>query len=624
MIYLRYILFVFTSILISEIGYAVNIDSIPPFQNKSDTISSYTESGKNLKYEYKKVKKAFYKRKLGRYIYDFIFRDIQEDLKEVVVENSEDRFVKYTGRRIRNINIRILPPYGNNVYDTINTKCELNIWENIANKIHINTNAKLIRNQITIKNGDIISSFEIVQNEILLKNIDYIYDAIFLPVEIQEDTTHIDLNLIVKDKFSWGGSVSSNFKDSFDIDIENRNLFGWGHLLRYSMDYDKGESKEWGHLLEYRFTNIFSKHTDLSLFYRDDYLEKELAFNLNRDFISNKIKIAGGIDVSRVYYANNLPDRGELKLKRLFDYAYLDIWGGYMFYEKDKYNYNRSTYITGRFFANHFMERPLIIGDENMLYRNRRNAFVSYSYLKLKYYKANLIYDFGRTEEIPNGVKISFTSGLEDNEFKYMGYIGAEANYSFYIARLKNYYSFYLGLGGYISTKGLEHGMIKFRFSHFSRMFNIGKSKARFFADINYIRGLNRYSGDYLYITGNDIRGLSLDDIMGYKKISTSLSTTIFFPFVKRGFRTSLNLITDFASIVKENEKLFKSKIYCGLGLQLNIRNENIIIRNISFRLMYYPNITGIGDIYKFRVIGSRGNHFYNYRVGKPAPIRYE
>ena len=59
----------------------------------------------------------------------------------------------------------------------------------------------------------------------------------------------------------------------------------------------------------------------------------------------------------------------------------------------------------------------------------------------MKYYKANLIYDFGRTEDIPTGLMLSLTTGYEKSEFDNYGYIAGECHYSHFNKYDERYYA---------------------------------------------------------------------------------------------------------------------------------------------------------------------------------------
>lgn len=88
-----------------------------------------------------------------------------------------------------------------------------------------------------------------------------------------------------------------------------------------------------------------------------------------------------------------------------------------------------------------------------------------------------------------------------------------------------------------------------------------------------------------------NIRGFSSDTLRGNQKLSSSLATTFFLPYIKKGFRVSISSFCDFGVIAADNKKLVHSKTYWGFGVGVNLRNDNVVIKNISFRfarLSYY------------------------------------
>ena len=121
-----------------------------------------------------------------------------------------------------------------------------------------------------------------------------------------------------------------------------------------------------------------------------------------------------------------------------------------------------------------------------------------------------------------------------------------------------------------------------------------------------------------------NIRGFSSDTLRGNQKLSSSLAPTFFLPYIKKGFRVSISSFCDFGVIAADNKKLVHSKTYWGFGVGVNLRNDNVVIKNISFRFAVYPTIPEDGR--SFQAILSSGNRgsFYDYHVTKPQVIQYE
>ena len=575
-----------------------------------------------LKYEFTKIKDVAYRTKLTKELYKLVFvNPIPDRLNVMRTQNSEERFSGYAGKTIRNISVKVLPPYGTSVYDTTYYEESLGWLQTAANKTHMRTAVNTVRKQLTLKPGMKLEPFELVQNEIILRRLDYMEDATILVSEVEGHPDEVDLTVICKDEFSWGGSIESNFINSFTLGLKNKNFM---HILNYEFSYRGSKDKKWGNMLEYKINSIWGTHFDLWGLYQNDYSQKLVKLSIDRPFLTTTMKWAGGVEASRVFYSENLPDRNVTRLEELFNYHSQDVWLGRSFQLKNRFSYNRNYYLTGRFFTTLFNNRPEVSDDTNHFYYNRLNAFMAFTYTKIKYYKANLIYDFGRTEDIPTGLYAGVTAGYEHSEFENFGYLGMEYHYSHFNKQSERYYSVEAMVGSYVNDEGFERGFINFKAGHISNLISIGNYRFRFYNAVNYIRGIRRYPTDYLYIQEGDIRGFHSDSLRGNQKLSASLATTFFFPYIKKGFRMSATAFVDAGAIAKDNHSLTKSKTYWGLGVALNIRNDNVVFKNVSFRFSWYPTIPVDGRSLQATLSSGIKSGFYNYQVYKPQAFKYE
>ena len=486
-----------------------------------------------LRYEYTKIKDFAYKAKWTKELYKMVFVNPHRGCLNVMrTQNSEERFKAYSGKVIHDISIVVLPPYGTSVYDTTYFEEDMGWLKNLANKTHMKTAEKVIRRQLTIKPGMLLVPFELVQNEILLRRLDYIDDANMIVTEDPDNPAQVNVTLICKDQLSWGATVESNFLNSFDIGLENKNFMKLGHVLNYEFSYRGTKDKKWGNELEYKVNSLWGTHINIRGYYRNDYREKEVFVDVERQFLTNRMKWAGGMGVGRVFYSDDLPDRNVNRLEELFNYHYQDVWLGKSFLLPYRYSYNQNMFLTGRFFTTLFNNRPLVTDDTNHLYYNRRDYFAAFTYIKMKYYKANLIYDFGRTEDIPTGLMLSLTTGYEKSEFDNYGYIAGECHYSHFNKYDERYYALEAALGSYVNEDGFTRGTLKLGASHISNLCSWGSFKFRFYNDVHYVKGIRRYPGDFLYMEDRNIRGFSSDTLRGNQKLSSSLATTFFLPYI--------------------------------------------------------------------------------------------
>lgn len=579
----------------------------------------------SLRYEFTKIKEFAYRKRLTRELYKMFFvNPASGSINVLSTQNSEERFENYRGKTIGKISIKVLPPYGATVYDTAYVESDISWWKDIVNKTHMGTSEGVIRRQLTIYPGMPLASFELVQNEILLRELDYIDDVTIHVEASDSDSETVDVLVVCKDELSWGGSVETNFLNSFKIGVDNKNFFKLGHVVDYEFSYRGTKDKKWGNRLEYKVNSLWGSHIDLRGFYRNDYKEKQLRVEIERPFLTSRMRWAGGVSAGRVFYSEDLPDRNVSRLEELFNYHFQDVWLGHSFRFKERYSYNRNLYLTSRFFTTVFNNRPLVDGDTNHLYYNRINTLGSLVYTKIKYYKANLIYDFGKTEDIPTGLFLSATGGFEWSEYNNFVYMAAEARYSHFNKHTERYYAFKAALGSYASVNGFERGMLEVGAKHISNLCNLGALRFRFYNDARYVRGIRRYPADHLYMEDHDIRGFSSDTLCGSQKLALSLAATFFMPYIKKGFRTSVSAFVDAGLLAGNGQALFDSRAYWGIGLGLNLRNDNVVIKNICFRLTFYPMIPPDGRSIQAIMMGGVRSGFYDYRVTKSQVIQYE
>lgn len=580
-----------------------------------------------LKYEFVKIKNIAYKTRWTKELYKLIFvNPFPGHVNVMRTQNSEERFMEYAGKKIKDISIKVLPPYGTSVYDTTYYEEDLGWLRKLANHTHMKTAESVIRKQITLQPGMELLPFELVQNEILLRQLDYIEDATIIVTAVKGNPSEVNVIIVCKDKLSWGANIETNFVNSFAIGLENKNFLKLGHILNYEFSHKGSKDKKWGNKLSYDVNSLWGSHIDVLGYYQNDYREKIVKIEIERPFLTSTMKWAGGVAAGRVFYSDDLPDRNvsRLEVEDYFNYHYQDVWGGRSFLLKTKYGYNRNFYLTGRFFTTLFNNRPQVSSDTNSFYYDRLNYLAAFTYTKLKYYKANLIYDFGRTEDVPSGLFNSFLIGYENSEFQNYGYLGSFFRYSYFDPHKEKYYEIETALGSYVNKNGFERGFLKAGARYISNLYAAGSFRFRFYNDVNYIRGIRRYPEDYLYMQDYDIQGFQSDTLRGNQKLSGSASTTFFFPYVRKGFRFSTSVFVDAGAIAPLHESLLKCKTYWGLGVALNIRNDNVVIKNIHIRFTWYPTIPVDGRSLQAIISSGNRNGFYNYRVSKPQMIPYE
>ena len=579
----------------------------------------------SLHYDYAGIRRFADRWKWTKELYKMFFVYRKKTMIDILeAENSENRFKPHRGKIIRHIRVEVLPPFGTSVRDTLYDKSTIDWVRMFANTLHQRSSEKLIKRQLTIHPGREVHPFELVENELLLKQLSSIDDAIIDLREVEGDTTRVDLVVICKDEFSWTGSGWANFRSSGNVSIENRNLFGLGHILHYELSFRKKEEQVWGNRVEYRMPNIFNTRFDFYGNYENTHANDLFTFQLERPFLTSYTKWAGGALYSRINSSNKLIDRDIVMPVALFNYHLLDHWIGHSFMLPERYSFNQNIFLTARYTATRFHERPEVSSDSNHFYYNRDQYMGAFTYMKLKYFKTNLVYDFGRTEDIPSGLYGSFIWGVERNEFDKFLYMGSEWSYSWYNVHKDRLYSAYIALGSFFNGSTIESGTFRLHGSYISSLLQWGRYRIRCYSDVDYVRGINRFPRDHIYFQDYNIYGFTSDSLRGNQRISLSVSGTLFLPEMVYGFRTAISSYVDMGILAREKEPLLKCAPYWGIGVSLNLRNDNIILKNLSIRFTFYPKIAP--DIHRIttNIYTKRDNGFFNYKVTRPEAIRYE
>ncbi|WP_294142403.1 hypothetical protein [uncultured Sanguibacteroides sp.] len=578
-----------------------------------------------LRYEYTKIKNAAYRWKWTKELYKMIFVNPKKyNIDIVQSENSEDRYKKYKGKIIRDIYVKILPPFGTSVRDTIYEQDSLDWLRMMANNVHQKSSERIVKKQLTVKPGMAVDPFELVENEVLLKRLSNIDDVLIEIEEIPGNSDEVNLLVICKDEFSWTGEVWSNFLNAADIGIESKNLFKRGHQVHYRASYRGRKDQRWGNLIEYQVDNLFSTRVDFYGSYENTYVRDMLTLSLNRPFQTSRTKWAGGIGYSRIYSSSTLVDRDITKPVELFNYRLFDTWIGRSFYLGEKYSFTRNLYLTGRYMGTQFVNRPIVTSDSNSYYYNRSTFIGAIAFMKLKYFKANLIYDFGRTEDIPSGLYGALLYGYERGDFTKNGYLGTEWHYSWFNKYTNRFYAFHAALGSFMDGYDFESGVFKLGASYFSRLYHLSKHRLRFYSSMEYVKGIKRNNDDYIYFEDSKITGFDTDTLQGNQRLSGSLSTTLFLPYIKRGFRASLTGFVDAGALAEGNKSILKAQTYWAVGVSVNLRNDNLIFKNVSIRLTYYPKVPPGFHSFDVDISSRRRTGFFDYRISKPETIKYE
>lgn len=235
----------------------------------------------------------------------------------------------------------------------------------------------------------------------------------------------------------------------------------------------------------------------------------------------------------------------------------------------------------------------------------------------------NLIYNYGRTEDIPHGTLWNLTAGYESNEFFQSLYSSLEVSYGNILPQ-KGYLYVKLGFGGFYNEHVFDRGIFQAQANYFSKLMKLKRFQIRQFIKFDYTNGIRRFEDEFIGIGGQDgIRGLRSDSLTGTQRLVLNLETVAFSPYYLYGFRFTFYAFADLGFIGASTEAILNREMYSGFGLGVRIRNENLAFRTFQIRFGYYPILPAT---YTARFIEVSGETYYrpeNFTTNRPSIIDF-
>jgi len=275
---------------------------------------------------------------------------------------------------------------------------------------------------------------------------------------------------------------------------------------------------------------------------------------------------------------------------------------------------------------NNIYDRPFILPDTYYDLSKYRIYLASIAFSVQKYYKTNLLYSYGRTEDIPTGGLLRLTMGREFNEFnsfRKRTYLGAEIAFGKSEKNLGYFYTS-AGLATFIDGKQSRQGLLSFRLNYFSNLVSFRTSKIRNFVSFDYTRGIDRNSDEFLfYDKRNGFSGIKNDSIRGKQRLAVSLESVLFSPLNVYGFRFAFFGFADLSFLSGSNEVFGSGYSLSGIGVGIRIRNDNLIFNTFQLRLGFFPYPPSYSRINNFTVSGEQLLKPSNFETGPPSVLPY-
>jgi hypothetical protein len=549
--------------------------------------------------------------------------------KETIIDTlqtsqSISPFVEFSGKIIRNVIIKRLDPFGPTIFDT--TRKAISVIEQTGNKVHIETREKIISNHLLFSEGDRVDPSIISDNERIIRKLSFIEDARIFIIEIPQNPDYVDILILAKDEFSIGlGGEISNW-DAGNIKLFENNLAGTG-LELHSNFYWNGSKDPWyGKEFYYIINNIGSSFVNNKIRYAKVFDNETVELLFSRPFFTPSIKYAGAIQYQQTSKIANIDYLDSIVPTRI-NYNLIDLWAGRSFSltSTKKFATERINFvIASRVLKTHYFKRPDVTDNTFFDFHNKILWLSSISITQQIFFRSNLIYNFGRTEDIPHGFMMNFTFGPEFGEFNRRFYMGMGLSWGG-LAHNQGYVFVKGELGGFSNPiRSPDQGIIHLHSNYFSNLFIFNRFKFRQFLNLDYLKGIQRFSDEYIGIEDNNgFRGYQNEVARGTRRATANYTIVAFSPYYFYGFRFVFFGFADFG-LISFSQPLLQSRLHSGIGVGIRIKNERLTFETIQLSIGYYPSLPDYKSPFIFNYSGEEKLHPQDFYVSKPEIIGFE
>ena len=575
---------------------------------------------------YSRLKDRWYQRKFTKQLFDLLFSIPADDfgLDTTKLIKSENPFLQYEGQTIGTISLTKLQALGTNMDDL--TKQPESVVQKLGNTINFNTRDRVIRNNLLFEEGEILNAAILADNERIIRELPFIKDSRIIPKPRNDGSGIVDLQILTRDVVSLSVDLEARALDAAVLRVDHKNIFGSGHELDNRFSVDDGAEQTFSYQGRYRIPNIKRSFTSLELRFGDTENLDETTLQLKRDFVSPSIKYAGGLEWSqqtlRERFLRNIVSDLEFvedTIHQQFDYQ--DVWLARAFPIRTKNPDLRDRtrlIISGRLSNTDYLTRPEVSITENRRFHNRFRAIGGIGYSQRRYFKDQLIFGYGRTEDIPYGMSAELLAGYEWGEFYDRTYLGARISRGGYLG-LVGYFFGGFSIEGFLNGRASEQGVVRGEFRYISNLIDRDRWKFRQFITFNYTRGFNRFEDEFIDIRDrNGIRGLTSNTLRGTQRLLLNVETVAFTPLDLLDFRLALFGFVDLGMINDGSRDIFRQKTQKGFGIGFRIRNDNLTFNAVEIRLAYYPDVPIGIDAVDLDLSGNAGFRFNDFFISQP------
>lgn len=558
-------------------------------------------------------------KKLTNEVFDFIVkkRGRKQKLVSAIIK-SEEIFKPYTGYSINSIVFKSVDLLEGSVIDTLQKSSTR--FGKFVNKIHTDTRAKIISQNLLFEVGDAVDPYQLADNERVLRQFKTLRDARIYLKRNRKKRNTVDVIVVTQDVASIGVSGDFSSFDQYRLDVYDINILGYARQLQLSYYRSSEDHPKNGYEITLREPNFRSTFIQGELQYTDNYLRQRTSISLGRDFFTPDIKYAGGVSAYRTRENFYFEDFDTLALP--YTENNVDVWAGRSFQFKKRVN----LIFSGRANTRNFISRPFVSNDSNSFFFDRTLVLGSVTLIKRNFLKSYRIRGFGKTEDIPTGGALSFVFGNEFNEFTDRPYFEFDGTIGRYFNNF-GYVNLGLSAGTFMRAGDPEDGLLILNSTYFTNLIKLRKAQLRQFVFFTYTRGFNRILDQSISLEG---KWKNNEDFppLGNERIMVGFETVYFMPWYVYGFqfalfnRVDLNLISMRNSL--SSPLLSTSNMLPAISGGVRILNDNLVLPQLAFELIYFAGNKNFNSGWQFKFSTALPDLFGTSQVFKPTVSRFE
>lgn len=577
---------------------------------------------------YRKIHDYSIRHKVTRWIYEGIFvppRDEAEPPPTAPETRRVNPFLKSEGKIVRRIEVHTFDPFGFSVDDT--TLKPVNLLQTWGDRLHRKTRPRIVRNLLLVKPLQPLDPLKVTESERVLRASPFVNDARIMVQPVEGARDSVDLVVLVHDKWSIDVSGEADLTSASGR-LRERNFLGWGQAFEQQVGYHLGVA-QLDLSGEHAVYNIGRSYVSSNVHYTLTPELDRIGFSLDRPFYSPLAKWAGGFAWDKSWSHYDLTDtEGNILSTYPLDQSSLDTWLGRSFTLGDGRSMgSRSSnfVLAARYAQVRFSGRPPTTVDSIRYYSDNSLFLVSAGLSIRQYYKERYLFRFGNSEDVPEGLLVRVTTGVQKRELTVNApYLGAEAsrgrNYEHF-----GYLSLGLGYGTFFGRGRAVDGTFRAQVLYFTDLMTMGRWHFRQFARFSATFGYDKPVYSTIDLNGSQLYGFSSSTLTGTHKEVLNSETVFYAPYNLWGFRIAPVLLMGFGTIGGEADPVFSGRIYSAFSLGLLVRNENLLVRTFEVTVGFFPYLPDRGGSgFEFNNFGAFAARASDFTFAAPAVIGFD